>query len=377
MKCQVQQKCGACEYLEMDYALQLQQKDERVKQLFSQFKPQQLLPIIGMETPSHYRHKNQVVVKNLKGKWTYGHYAKNSHTLVPASECYIHHEQANLIFKSLMILCKKFKLEPYDEDLQTGLVRYFFVRVGYVTKEILVSIVINRDLFPARKAFVSELLKLHPNITTLVLNINGKSNSMVLSDQERVIYGPGFIYDKLGGLTFKLSLNSFYQINPVQTEKLYQTAIEFAQLQPTDQVLDAYCGIGTIGLLAAKHVKQVMGIELNPTAINDAKINAKLNNVTNINFQVSDAGKYMKTQPKAFDVIFIDPPRSGCTPELLEAMIKNNPQRIIYVSCDINTQARDLVTLVKAGYQLIKVQAVDMFPHTNHVESVTLLSRKG
>mgnify|MGYP002170009978 FL=1 len=337
--------------------------------------------IVGMENPLHYRNKVHAVYDFQKGKGIVsGIYQEGSHDVVPVDSCLIENEKADEIIVSIRELAKSFKIKTYDEDTGYGLLRHVLVRTAHATGQIMVVMVLGSPILPSKKNFVNALCKLHPEITTIVINVNNKRTSMVLGDKEQVIYGKGYIEDVLCGKTFRISPKSFYQVNPVQTEKLYQTAITYAKLTGKETVIDAYCGIGTIGIAMSDHVKKVIGVELNKDAVRDAVFNAKCNQVKNIDFYQNDAGRFMVQLAQAkekIDVVFMDPPRSGSTEEFMDALFMLAPARVVYVSCNPETLARDLRYLTGAGrYRVEKMVGVDMFPFTVHVETVCLLSRK-
>jgi 23S rRNA (uracil1939-C5)-methyltransferase len=293
-------------------------------------------------------------------------------------ECLIEDKKSQEIILTIKKLLKSFKIKTYDEDTGFGLLRHVMVRRGFKTGEIMVVLVLGDPIMPSKNNFVKALRKEHPEITTVVLNINDKKTSMVLGERETTIYGKGFIRDELCGCTFRISPKSFYQINPVQTEKLYGKAMELAQLNESSKVLDAYCGIGTIGLVAAKTAGNVIGVELNPDAVKDAIANAKRNNEKNARFYCADAGDFMETlaaEGEKFDVIFMDPPRSGSSRKFIDSLAIADPKRVVYISCNPETLARDLQYMIKKGYKVKKICPVDMFPHTNHIECVVLLCK--
>ena len=275
-------------------------------------------------------------------------------------------------------MLKSFRIKTYDEDTGYGLLRHVLVRRGFFTDEIMVVIVIGSPIFPSKNNFVKALRKKYPQITTVVLNVNDKKTSMVLGERDIVIYGKGYIRDTLCGCTFRISPQSFYQVNPVQTEILYKTAIEYAGLGRKETVIDAYCGIGTIGLVAAKRAKNVIGVELNPDAVRDARINARENKITNARFYQGDAGEFMENMAENgehADVVFMDPPRTGSDKKFMSSVVKLNPSRIVYISCGPETLARDLEYLTKHGYDVRKIQPVDMFSFTDHCENICLLTK--
>ena len=293
--------------------------------------------------------------------------------------CLLENEKADEIIVTIRSMMKSFKLRPYNEDTGYGLVRHVLIRTGLHSGQIMVVLVLASPILPSKNNFVKALLKVHPEITTIVLNVNDRATSMVLGDREQVLYGKGYIEDILCGKTFRISSKSFYQVNPKQTERLYGKALEYAGLTGKEVVLDAYCGTGTIGIIASDHAKEVIGVELNKAAVKDAKINAKGNGVKNITFYEQDAGKFMvqlAQQNAHVDVVLMDPPRAGSDEAFLSSLIKLKPDRVVYVSCNPETLARDLQYLVKKGYQMVKGVGVDMFPWTTSIEAVVMLSRR-
>ncbi len=373
--CPVSEKCGGCKWIDKEYNVQLKEKEKWVRGLLEPFCKME--PIIGMEQPTHYRNKVHAVFgEDRKHNIISGIYEEGTHRIVPVDSCLIENEKADAIIVSIRDLLRSFKIRPYNEDTGYGLLRHVLVRTGHVTGQIMVVLVLSSPVMPSKNNFVKALLKLHPEITTVVVNVNNKGTSMVLGDKEQVIYGKGYIEDVLCGKTFRISPKSFYQVNPVQTEKLYNKALEYADLQGKEVVLDAYCGTGTIGIIASDHAGQVIGVELNADAIKDAKENAKRNNVKNIQFYQNDAGQFlvgMAEQGAKVDVVLMDPPRSGSDEAFLSSVVKMKPQRIVYVSCNPETLARDLKYLTKNGYKVKKGVGCDMFPFTSHCESVVLL----
>ena len=336
-------------------------------------------PIIGMKEPFYYRNKVHAVFdRDRRGNIISGTYEANSHRVVPIEECLIEDKKCQEIIRTIRGMLKSFKIKTYDEDTGYGLLRHVLVRRGAKSGEIMVVLVLGSPIFPSKNNFVKALRKEHPEITTILLNVNSKKTSMVLGEKESVIYGKGFIRDELCGCTFRISAKSFYQVNPVQTEVLYNKAIEFAALTGKERVIDAYCGIGTIGMIAAKHAKEVIGVELNKDAVRDAKLNAKENNVKNIVFRQGDAGEFMTAMAAAgekADVVLMDPPRAGSDEAFLSAVVKLAPKKVVYVSCNPETLARDLKYLTRKGYEVRKIQPVDMFGFTVHVETVVLMSK--
>lgn len=377
-KCSVSKKCGSCQYQGVSYKEQLAAKQKRMKKLLGKFA--NVKPIIGMDDPFYYRNKVHAVFdRDKKGNIICGTYEAKTHKVVPIEECMIEDKISQEIIRTIRDMLKSFRIKTYDEDTGYGLLRHVLVRRGFSTDEIMVVLVIGSPIFPSKNNFVKALRKKYPQITTVVLNVNDKKTSMVLGERDIVIYGKGYIRDTLCGCTFRISPQSFYQVNPVQTEILYKTAIEYAGLGRKETVIDAYCGIGTIGLVAAKRAKNVIGVELNPDAVRDARINAKENKITNARFYQGDAGEFMENMAENgehADVVFMDPPRTGSDKKFMSSVIKLNPSRIVYISCGPETLARDLEYLTKHGYDVRKIQPVDMFSFTDHCENICLLTKK-
>ena len=377
-KCSVSKKCGSCQYQGIPYKEQLVTKQKKMKKLLGKFG--NIKPIIGMDDPFYYRNKVHAVFdRDKKGNIICGTYEAKTHKVVPVEECMIEDKVSQEIIRTIRDMLKSFKIKTYDEDTGYGLLRHVLVRRGFSTDEIMVVLVIGSPIFPSKNNFVKALRKKYPQITTVVLNVNDKKTSMVLGERDIVIYGKGYIRDTLCGCTFRISPQSFYQVNPVQTEILYKTAIEYAGLGRKETVIDAYCGIGTIGLVAAKRAKNVIGVELNPDAVRDARINAKENKITNARFYQGDAGEFMENMAENgehADVVFMDPPRTGSDKKFMSSVIKLNPSRIVYISCGPETLARNLEYLTKHGYDVRKIQPVDMFSFTDHCENICLLTKK-
>ncbi len=378
IKCPVSHICGGCQYIDVPYEKQLELKQNKMEQLFSEFG--YVDKIIGMEHPFNYRNKVNAAFRRLKnGKVIAGIYEEGTHNVLSVDECYIEDKRASAIIKSIAELIRSFKMQIYNEDTGTGLIRHVQIRTGFATGQIMVIIVTASAIFPSKNNFAKALLKLHPEITTVVQNINDKKTSMVIGQRNQVIYGKGFIEDVLCGKRFRISPGSFYQVNPIQTEVLYQKAIKFADLKKKEVVIDAYCGIGTIGIIAADRAKQVIGVELNSAAIKDANINCRINKLDNVDLYNNDAGKFMcdiAEQDEKIDVVFMDPPRSGSDEAFLSSVVKLSPKRVVYISCGPESLVRDLKYLTKNGYKVIRIQPVDLFPMTEHVESVALLVKE-
>ena len=376
--CPVSRKCGGCQLMNMTYEEQLRFKQSKVVRLMGKF--HRVAPIIGMDVPFHYRNKVQAAFGRTRGgEIISGVYQSSTHNIVKTDSCLIEDKKADEIILTIRKLVREFKLTVFDERTNRGFLRHVLVKRGFSTNEIMVVLVTGTAVFPSKNAFVGRLLEHHPEITTIVQNVNNKFTSMVLGDKETVLYGKGYIEDLLCGYRFRISPRSFYQINPVQTEKLYNTAIEYASLTGKERVIDAYCGIGTIGIAASRYAGEVIGCELNPDAVRDARINAKINEIENITFVCEDAGVFMlgmKEHKEHCDVLFMDPPRAGSDVKFLSSAVTLAPEKIVYISCNPETQQRDVLYLTKRGYKVSKVQPVDMFPFTSHVETVCLLSRK-
>ena len=376
--CPVYKKCGGCQLQNLSYPEQLKFKQNKVERLLKKFC--KVEPIIGMENPYHYRNKVQAAFGRTKsGKIISGVYQSGSHRIVMVDSCMTEDETADKIIVDIRNMLPKFKIWTYDEDRGTGFLRHVLVKRGFASGEVMVVIVGASGYFPMKKKFTAALLEMHPEITTVVLNINPKDTNLVLGEREEVLYGNGYIEDTLCGCVFRISPKSFYQINPVQTEKLYGKAMELARLDGNTKVLDAYCGIGTIGLVAAKTAGEVIGVELNPDAVKDAISNAKRNDAKNARFYCADAGDFMQElaeNGERFDVVFMDPPRSGSSKKFIDSLAVASPERIVYISCNPETLARDLQMITKKGYKVRIICPVDMFPHTNHIETVVLLSQR-
>ncbi len=374
-RCPVAAKCGGCRWINKSYEEQLQAKATAFRKLMEPYcRPE---PIIAMEEPTHYRNKVHAVFgEDRRHNVISGIYEEKSHRIVPVDSCLIENRKADEIILSIRGLLKSFKIRPYHEDSGFGLLRHVLVRTGYATGQIMVVLVLSTPIMPSKNNFVKALLKLHPEISTIVVNVNNRDTSMVLGDKGYVLYGKGYIEDELCGKTFRISPKSFYQVNPVQTRKLYGKAMEYACLSGRETVLDAYCGTGTIGMIASDHAKEVLGVELNREAVRDAISNAKRNKISNIWFYENDAGEFlteMADQGAKLDVLFMDPPRSGSSEAFLNAAAAVRPGRIVYISCNPDTLARDLKILVKKRYKPEKCVAVDMFPFTDSVEAVVSL----
>lgn len=413
--CPHARECGACQHVNEPYAAQLARKDERMRELFAEFDGAEVRAILGMEHPYHYR--NKVISPYAQGKrlgdaphgraGRYGKdgrrtrggagdarsaagrkgapryeilcgmYAAGTHRIVATDDCLVENEQAKRVILTIRQLMPRFGIQPYNEDAGAGFLRHAVVRVGHTSGEVLVTLVTNGAEFPASRAFCRELVKRCPFVTTVVQNVNERQTNVILGQREQRLYGPGFILDRLCGLSFRISSQSFYQVNAVQTEVLYTTAIDLAGFTGGERAIDAYCGTGTIGLVAAaRGAGEVVGVDSVESAIRDARQNALHNGVGNARFVAADAGEFMRrlaADGERADVVLMDPPRAGSSEEFLDALAALGPARVVYISCNPQTQVRDCRQLRDRGYRLRTVQPVDMFPHTDHVETVALL----
>ncbi|MBR4241318.1 MAG: 23S rRNA (uracil(1939)-C(5))-methyltransferase RlmD [Eubacterium sp.] len=379
MQCKQFKKCGACRFQLDEYESQLAYKQNRIDNLLSKFgKVEKIIP---MENPFNYRNKVQCAFYYdfKRKKCVSGVYQSTSKKIIPIDYCALDDKKADEIILSIRKLADEFRIPPYDIRTKSGFLRHILIRKGFKSGEIMVVIVTASPVFPSKSNFVKALLKKHGEITTVVQNINTTDTNLFLGEQSKILYGKGYIEDILCSCTFRISPASFYQVNPVQTEILYKTAIDYAALSGTEAVFDAYCGTGTIGIIASKSAKQVLGVELNKNAVKDAVINAKKNKCENIFFIEADAAQLINELAKEkehFDVVFMDPPRAGASRKFLLSLLKLKPQKIIYISCNPKTLARDLETLTEKEYKAEIIQSVDMFPFTEHIETVVKLIKK-
>lgn len=377
--CPVYKKCGGCQLQNLSYPEQLKFKQNKVERLLK--KICKVEPIIGMENPYHYRNKVQAAFyTDKRGKIISGVYQSGTHHVVGIDSCQTEDVIADKIIVAVRKLLPSFKMTTYNEDTGKGFLRHILVKRGFVTNQIMLVLVTGTPVFPSKNNFVKAILKQFPEITTIVQNVNNYNTNLVLGNNQKILYGKGYIEDILCDCRFRISPKSFYQINPVQTEVLYNTAMEYADLNGNETVLDTYCGIGTIGIVAAKRgAGRVIGVELNGDAVRDAIVNARANNLKNIRFYKGDAGEFMyeaSDEDEKPDVVFMDPPRAGSDTKFLDSLIKMSPETVVYVSCNPETLARDLNYLSKnSDYKVGKIQPVDMFPHTAHIECVVLMSR--
>lgn len=386
-KCPVHKQCGGCQIQAMSYEKQLEFKENKIKNNLvriggfdKDFIDSITDPIVGMEEPYHYRNKAQYPLgRNCAERVIAGFYAGRTHVIIANTNCVIGAPENETILKEVIDYLEKCKVTTYEETTGKGLVRHVLIRKGFKTGELMVCLILNGKRLPQEEELIKRLTGM-PGMTSISINVNTKNTNVIMGAETKTIWGKDYIEDYIGDIKFRISPKSFFQVNPQQTEKLYGLALEYADLSPEDTVWDLYCGIGTISLFMTQKAKKVFGVEIVPEAIEDAKKNAEINGITNAEFFVGKAEevlpeKYEKEQIYA-DVICVDPPRKGCDIECLNTMIKMAPKKIVYVSCDSATLARDLKILCDAGYELKKVRGVDQFGHTTHVECVTLLQRK-
>ena len=385
-KCPIARQCGGCQIQHMDYKEQLRYKENKVKNCltrigkFSEEYIESIMePIIGMEVPFYYRNKAQFPVgRDKEGNVVIGFYAGRTHSIIDTTNCYIQAEVNEEIIKRVKAFIEKYNISTYNEENHNGLVRHILTRVGFTTGEIMVCLIMNGDDLPHKKEFIESLVDIK-GMASICININKEKTNVILGDTAYTLWGQPYITDYIGDVKYQISPLSFYQVNPVQTKALYETALEYAQLQGDEVVWDLYCGIGTISLFLAKQARRIYGVEIIPEAIEDARTNAKINGIDNAEFFVGAAEdvlpkKYQEEHIKG-DVVVVDPPRKGCDESLLNTIIKMNPKRIVYVSCDPATLSRDLKYLSENGYELKRVRPVDQFGHSTHVECAVLMSR--
>ena len=374
-------QCGGCQIQELDYQKQLDVKTNEVKQVISRIGKLDDVVIhdtLGMEHPFRYRNKAQFPIQKKDNMPVIGFYKKKSHDLISTDECIIQHEVNDKIIKIIKTYIRAYNVSIYDEKTHKGLLRHLVTKVGFTTGEVMIVLVANGKELPYLKELASVLKENIPGFKTLVVNVNTQKTNVILGKENIVAYGDGMIRDYIGELVFEISPLSFFQVNPLQTEVLYNKALEYANLGENDTVFDIYCGIGTISLFLAQKAKKVYGIEIVEDAIKDAKRNAKINNMDNVEFYVGKAEEVvpkMYKEGKRANVVVVDPPRKGCDEKVLDTIVSMEPDRVVYVSCNPSTLARDLAYLNERGYKCHEIQPVDMFPHSVHVENVAWLSR--
>ena len=374
--CKVTKYCGGCQLSHLKYEEQLALKQESLKKLLGKFN--KVNPVIGMEIPFRYRNKVQVTFDKVNGKVVYGNYVPSTHAIVAIKDCAICDEKSMQIISYIKSLVVKYHVSVFDEYTYKGCIRHVMVR-STNSGEYMVVFVTGTPMLYKKEEICRDLVKKFPEIKTIVQNMNNKHTSMVLGDRSIPIYGNGYITEELLGLKFRLSTSAFFQVNKEQTAKLYQTAIDFAGLTGKEVVIDAYCGTGTIGLCMAKKVKKVIGVELNEKAIKDANFNMKHNKIKNAEFIADDAGRFMNRLAKekvSVDTVVMDPPRAGSDIKFMNALLTLKPKKIVYVSCNPVTLKNNLDYLCKKMYKVVKIQPVDMFPFSEHVETVVLLSNR-
>ena len=381
-KCEFARQCGGCQLQALSYDQQLVFKTNKVKghlERIGGFTDIPMEPIIGMDELFHYRNKAQFPVgRNKEGKIVTGFYAGRTHNIIENRDCALGVAENKEVLDRVIAHMEKYGIEPYNEATGKGLVRHVLIRYGYFTKEVMVCLILNGNKLPKEEQLVKSLCEI-PGMTSITINVNKKRSNVILGEEICLLWGQEYITDRIGDISYRISPLSFYQVNPMQTQKLYAKALEYADLHGEETVWDLYCGIGTISLFLAQKAKFVRGVEIVPAAIENAKDNAKLNGLENTEFFVGKAEEVLPREYKKngvyADVIVVDPPRKGCDETLLETMVEMNPERIVYVSCDSATLARDLKYLCERGYELRKVCPVDQFGMTVHVETVVLLSK--
>ena len=375
-------QCGGCQIQELDYQKQLDVKTNEVKQVISRIGKLDDVVIhdtLGMEHPFRYRNKAQFPIQKKDNMPVIGFYKKKSHDLISTDECIIQHEVNDKIIKIIKTYIRAYNVSIYDEKTHKGLLRHLVTKVGFTTGEVMIVLVANGKKLPYLKELASVLKENIPGFKTLVVNVNTQKTNVILGKENIVAYGDGMIRDYIGELVFEISPLSFFQVNPLQTEVLYNKALEYANLGENDTVFDIYCGIGTISLFLAQKAKKVYGLEIVEDAIKDAKRNAKINNMDNVEFYVGKAEEVvpkMYKEGKRANVVVVDPPRKGCDEKVLDTIVSMEPDRVVYVSCNPSTLARDLAYLNERGYKCHEIQPVDMFPHSVHVENVAWLSKE-
>ena len=373
--CPIFYECGGCDLLHVKYEAQLKMKEDHLKKLFYSLYYRGSFEVVPNPKPLHYRHKVVLSATTHKNKLRLGLYREKTKEVIPFLKCFLHDEKTNLVLATLEELLNKYKIPAYDIDKNTGILKHILIRKSYAKGNMMVVFVTHGNLLPNSKKIIQELRQIHPDVTSVTQNIHNKKTSFVLLEDEKVLFGPGFIYDEISDLKFRLSARSFYQVNPLQMIKLYQKAIDLLEIKSTDVIMDTYSGIGTISLLAAKKAKEVIAVETNQQAHQDALHNRKENNSLNTRFVHNDVERFIETYQGTVDGLIMDPTREGSTEKFLNAVLKLKPKKIVYISCEPMTQVRDIKILQK-NYEIRKVVGVDMFSQTVHVESITLLSLK-
>ncbi|GEN83725.1 23S rRNA (uracil-C(5))-methyltransferase RlmCD [Sporosarcina luteola] len=379
--CHVFWECGGCQLQHLSYEAQLIQKQKQVRDVIdriAKLPDVPVLPVKGMEDPWRYRNKSQIPFSERDRQVVSGFYKSRTHHIVDTDVCIIQSEEADELMSTLKHEMQALGLDAYNEKTHRGMLRHLIVRKGKATGEIMVVLVTLKKKFPQKEAVIELIKRVVPEVTSIMQNVNGEKTNVIFGNETLPLYGKSFIIDNIGDIQFEISARSFYQVNPAQTEVLYKQALDYAQLTGDEMVIDAYCGIGTISLFLAQKAKEVYGVEIVPQAIEDAKRNAELNGITNANFEAGAAEDVIPrwyAEGKRFDVLVVDPPRKGCDEKLLQTILEYKPRRVVYVSCNPGTLARDLRILEDGGYRTKEVQPVDMFPQSSHVECVALMSR--
>lgn len=373
--CAAAGRCSGCQLNNLPYSQQLRLKQSKVNRLFyGLIMPEKIVP-----SPKELRYRNKqtaVFFEDRKKEIRWGIYQSSTGGFCAVSQCLLQNEAADGIFNTLAQLLKSFKIKIYNSESKTGFFRSAMIRTSESTGELMIVLVTAEGEFPKERSFVNALIKKHSEITCIVRSIYTGDAVVMTGEKEEILFGDGYITDEILGRKFRVSAHSFYQINPLQTVQLYSEAISMAALKEGESFLDAYCGTGTIGIIAAKSGGVGTGVEINPSAVEDAKKNAEINGVENISFFCGDAGAVIEKSEEKYDAVFIDPPRAGCSRKFLSSVIKGKPERIVYVSCNPETQVRDIRILMKNGYKIKKAVPFDMFPQTGHIEMVTLMSKR-
>lgn len=375
--CPVSTACGGCTFQNATYEYELAYKKKKVQEAMKRIAKidVEVEDVVGMEDQHHYRNKIQVPFGMENKHVVYGFYKSNTHQIIPIKTCDIEDELAGPILETIASLMESMKIMPYHEDSRRGVIRHVLIRTSKENRTAMVVLVTNSKTFPSRNNFVKVLTKKHPEIVTVIQNINLRDTNVILGEKEEILYGKGYIEDSILGVKFHISPKSFFQVNPIQVEKLYSLAIEHANITKNDTVLDAYAGVATIGILCAKHAKHVTSVELVKEACINAKNNAIRNNIDNITIINQDCTEYLLNNKKHYDVVILDPPRKGSTEEFLRALMKNKPNKVVYISCEPSTLARDL-SILKEQYNIDKVTPLDLFPRSFHVETICTMSLK-
>ncbi|MED3552843.1 23S rRNA (uracil(1939)-C(5))-methyltransferase RlmD [Cytobacillus praedii] len=380
--CPIYKECGGCQLQHLSYDGQLKAKEKQVRDVLTRIgklENVKVHPVLGMKDPWRYRNKAQVPVGEHEGGLIGGFYQQRTHQIIDMKECIIQQEKNDEVVQAVKEICSRYGVRAYDEGRNKGDLRHIMARYGLVTGEVMIVLVTRTKDLPNKNKIVEEIISRIQGVKSICQNVNSKKTNVIFGDETKVLWGEEVIYDFIGDTKFAISARSFYQVNPEQTKVLYEKALEYADLSGEENVIDAYCGIGTISLFLARKAKRVFGVEIVPEAIEDAKRNAELNGITNAEFAVGEAEIVIPkwySEGNTADVLVVDPPRKGCDEALLQTIIDMKPKKVVYVSCNPGTLARDLRILEDGGYQTVEVQPVDMFPMTMHVEAVTKLELK-